>query len=332
MISLIPQGLRSRSDSKFGGLVIADPINYKTLNPHKDGGTAFAYNQVGEDYLAYADGNEADLFDFTGLHAFGDKQLWKQLDTALLRLRETGANKVNILDAGCGPGTWLRRLVIRAQELGFTTINARGFDIAKEQLKRARFLSKDLQAYPGVNLRFDTSDLTQSLPEADDSIDIAICLYCVLNHLPVSALETVVKEFSRVTRGVFMTTVRPLGSPPTVFVDSIEKVSFFQNHPEVDCLEVKLNDGQSYMLDVHLFSVAELKAWFADYFVVTNMVGLDLFHSRFAIDTRWAPHVTYKEDMFSEHLQRLEDIYATDPDFIEHAAHLLLVGTKRLAS
>lgn len=80
---------------------------------------------------------------------------------------------------------------------------------------------------------------------------------------------------------------------------------------------------------MHLFSAEELKGFFSDYFVVTNMVGLDLFHSRFATDMRWAPHVAYKEDMFSEHLQRLEDIFANDPDFIEHATHLLLVGEKR---
>lgn len=329
MIPLIPQGLSFRSDFKSNRQAQAGLINPDPLNAYKASEIAFAYNQAGDDYATYADGNTTDLFDFTGRHAFADKQLWKQLEQALVKLRETGTTVVNILDAGCGPGTWLRRLIIRAQELGFTTINARGFDIAREQLRRARFLSKDLEACPGVHLRFDTGDLTQRLPESDGSIDIAICLYCVLNHLPVSALDAVVKEFSRVTRGVFMTTVRPLGSPPTVFVDSIEKACFFQNHPASDRFEVKLNDGQSFTLDVHLFSAKELNGLFADYFVVTNMVGLDLFHSRFATDTRWAPHVDYKEDMFSEHLQRLEDIFATNPDFIEHATHLLLVGEKR---
>lgn len=329
MISLIPQGLSLWPDFKSGSLARAGLSNRDSLASPKTSETALAYNQAGDDYAAYADGKAEHLFDFTGPHAFADKRLWNQLEAALIRLRETGTTTVNILDAGCGPGTWLRRLVTRAQDLGFTSINARGFDIAREQLRRARFLSKDLDTCPGVHLRFDTGDLTQRLPDADGSIDIALCLYCVLNHLPVSALDAVVKEFSRVTRGVFMTTVRPLGSPPTVFVDSIEKACFFQNHPASDRFEVKLNDGQSFTLDVHLFSAKELNGLFADYFVVTNMVGLDLFHSRFATDTRWAPHVDYKEDMFSEHLQRLEDIFATNPDFIEHATHLLLVGEKR---
>ena len=329
MVSIVPLGYSLLSDIKSDSLTRAGLLKRKNSDNHGASDTAFAYNQAGEDYALYADGNEAQLFDFTGPHAFADKRLWMQLEAALVRLRETGTTTVNILDAGCGPGAWLRRLITRARELGFTNINARGFDIAREQLRRARFLSKELETLPGVHLRFDAGDVTHRLPEADSSIDITLCLYCVLNHLPVSALDAVVKEFARVTRGVFMTTVRPQGSPPTVFVDSIEKAASFQNHPEVDRFEVRLNDGHSYTLDVHLFSATELQKLFTTYFVVPTMVGLDLFHSRFATDPRWAPHVAYKEDMFCEHLQRLEDVFATDPDFLEHAVHLLLVAEKR---
>lgn len=121
MISLTPQGLSLWPDFKSGGLARAGLSNRNSLASPKTSETAFAYNQAGDDYAAYADG----------------------------------------------------------------------------------------------------------------SIDIALCLYCVLNHLPVSALDAVVKEFSRVTRGVFMTTARPLGSPPTVFVDSIEKACFFLEPPGV---------------------------------------------------------------------------------------------------
>ncbi len=129
---------------------------------------AFAYDQAGQDYSLYADGNSEELFDFSGIHAYADRRLWERLNSTLLDLRETGVTSVNILDAGCGPGTWLRRLVVRAHEIGFTTINARGFDIAREQIRRARFLSKGLEALPGVRLRFDTSDLNARFAEDDD--------------------------------------------------------------------------------------------------------------------------------------------------------------------
>jgi hypothetical protein len=80
----------------------------------------------------------------------------------------------------CGPGTWLRRLVTRAQALGFTTITARGIDVARAQIQRARLLAKDLCGITGVTLTFDVADLTGELFEADASVDLTLCLYSVL--------------------------------------------------------------------------------------------------------------------------------------------------------
>lgn len=123
MISLIPQGLSLWPDFKSGGLARAGLSNRNSLASPKTSETAFAYNQAGDDYAAYADG----------------------------------------------------------------------------------------------------------------SIDIALCLYCVLNHLPVSALDAVVKEFSRVTRGVFMTTVRPLGSlPPCSWIQSKKPAFFRTTRSQID--------------------------------------------------------------------------------------------------
>ena len=70
------------------------------------------------------------LFEFDGLHAYADRWVWTLLDKKLTDLHASGTRSVHILDAGCGPGTWLRRLVTRARALGFTTITARGFDVA----------------------------------------------------------------------------------------------------------------------------------------------------------------------------------------------------------
>ena len=104
---------------------------------------AAIYNQAGDDYVAYADGDPTQLFAFDGMHAYADRRVWALLETKLANLRASGASSVTLLDAGCGPGTWLRRLVTRARALGFTTITARGFDIAQAQIKRARVLARN---------------------------------------------------------------------------------------------------------------------------------------------------------------------------------------------
>src|ERR1700694_235275 len=102
------------------------------------------YNQAGDDYVSYADGDPLQPFAFDGLHAYADRCVWAALETKLNDLRASGASSVRLLDAGCGPGTWLRRLVIRARALGFSSITARGFDIAQAQIQRAREAARDL--------------------------------------------------------------------------------------------------------------------------------------------------------------------------------------------
>jgi SAM-dependent methyltransferase len=99
-----------------------------------------------------------------------DRRIWTVLEAKLTHLRAAGASSISFLDAGCGPGAWLRRLVTRAHVLGFTTITARGFDVARVQMQRARVLARDLCGLLGVNLTFDVADLTGELPEADASV------------------------------------------------------------------------------------------------------------------------------------------------------------------
>jgi hypothetical protein len=76
----------------------------------------------------------------------------------------------------------------------------------------------------GVTLTFDVADLTAELPEADASVDLTLCLYSVLSHLPVGSLSKISAEVARVTSGHFIATVRSVGSTPTISVDSIRRV------------------------------------------------------------------------------------------------------------
>jgi hypothetical protein len=63
-------------------------------------------------------------------------------------------------------------------------------------------LTRHLSSVPGLTIGFDVADLTGRLPEAEASVDITICLYSVLSHLPVADLAHVSKEIARVAVGV----------------------------------------------------------------------------------------------------------------------------------
>jgi SAM-dependent methyltransferase len=290
------------------------------------------YNQAGDDYIAYADGDSTQLFAFDGMHAYADRRVWALLETRLADLRASGAISVSLLDAGCGPGTWLRRLVTRARALGFTSITARGFDIAQAQIQRARLLARNLSGLPGVNFTFDIADLTGRLPESDASVDITLCLYSVLSHLPVASLTDISAEIARVTSRYFITTVRSIGSIPTAFVDSIENVrQLKQDHVRNRC-EIEFCDGRRIAFSFHLFTASELRSCFESRFDIEDLRGLDLFHSRFMSDPRWNPACSRGDSQLSDELVRLEEAHATSSEFMDRAAHLLLVARSRRAA
>lgn len=310
---------------------ISEPPSRRPLRSSEEtaGNIAAIYNQAGDDYLAYADGDPTQLFAFDGLHAYADRRLWSLLESKLVDLRNSGASSVRLLDAGCGPGTWLRRLVTRARALGFASITARGFDVALAQIQRARLLSRNLSGLPGVSLTFDVADLRGRFPEADASVDITLCLYSVLSHLPVASLPGISAEIARVTSGHFITCVRPVGSTPTACVDSIEKVRQLKDDHARNRSEVELSGGRRIAFSFHQFTAAELRGYFASHFDIEDLRGLDLFHTRFMPDSRWNPASLRADVQLSDGLVQLEEAHATNPEFMDRAVHLLLVARSR---
>jgi len=268
------------------------------------------------------------LFCFDGPHAYADRQLWCLVERKLGDLRAAGANSIAVLDAGCGPGTWLRRVVTHALRLGFTKISARGFDVAVTQIRAAQRLARDLAEIPGVCLRFEVADLLDRLPEPDASIDITLCLYSVLSHLPVSDLPQVASEFARVSSGHFITTVRSIGSTPTVFVDSIEGARHFNLDHRLDRCDVEFNNGCRVAVNFHLFTARELQDLLQPHFVIEGLRGLDIFHNRFIPDRRWNPASVLLDERVMCQLTRLEETYATDPSLMDRATHLLFIGCR----
>jgi SAM-dependent methyltransferase len=315
-------------------LPVSHPVGHSVLAVDNEAtdDVADIYNQAGDDYVSYADGDPSRLFAFDGMHAYADRCVWAVLEKKLTDLRASGASSVRFLDAGCGPGTWLRRLVVRAHALGFSSITARGFDIAQAQIQRARLAARNLSSLPGVNLTFDVADLADRLPESDASVDLTLCLYSALSHLPITRLPEISKEMARVTSGYCITTVRPTGSTPTAFVDSIEKVRRLkQDHVRNRC-EIDLSDGRHIAFSFHQFTALELRNDFAGCFDIEDLRGLDLFHSRFMPDSRWNPVSPPGDGQLADQLERLEETHASRQEFMDRATHLLLVARSRRAA
>lgn len=296
------------------------------LNGPFDQAVATAYNEAGDGYINYADGDPRQPFAFDGHYAYGDRYIWQILDAKLVALRSAGATTLLVVDMGCGPGTWLRRVVVRAHSLGFEAISARGFDIACHQIRRARDLSEHLVSRLGIRLSFDIGDALEPLPESDNSIDLCLCLCGVLNHIPVTDIPRVLGEIARVTAGEFITTVRSIGSTPTVYVDTIEHAHRFLQDNQLNRLDVEFRSGRHFSINSHLFSAAELRSLASAQFLIEDLRGLDLFHGRFASDPRWNPSGLNSNQKFSSELEHLEHIYCRDCEFIDHATHLLLRG------
>jgi hypothetical protein len=175
------------------------------------------------------------------------------------------------------------------------------------------------------------ADLTDRLPESDASVDLTLCLYSALSHLPVASLKDISTEIARVTSGHFIATVRPVGSTPTGFVDSVENVRRLKQDHVSDRCEIDLSDGRHLAFGFHMFTAVELQSHFAGSFDVEDLRGLDLFHCRFTPDPRWNPACSPGDSSFADELDVLEKACAKRPEFIDRAAHLLLVARSRRA-
>ncbi|WP_419728624.1 class I SAM-dependent methyltransferase [Lichenicola sp.] len=292
-------------------------------------GAATAYDAAGADYLSYADGDPTRPFEFEGCLGFADREIWRRIDARLAQLAAAGQRHIRILDAGCGPGTWLGRIVLGAHTHGFTTIEAHGLDISPAMVALARttlHLACSVHDITGARLDVSLADLNQRLPFPDRHFDIGLCLYGVLNHLPRASHAAVASELARVTGDALFVTVRAVGSLPTIYVDRLDRARSYRQDNDADWLDVDLADGRHLGFPSHLFRADELRGLFRPLLGTVATIGLDVFHGRFATDPNWNPRAIRGQDSFDESLDRLEREYGSDPNFIDRAAHILLVG------
>ena len=292
----------------------------------QDANVGLDYDRAGERYRAYADGDVEKLYEFDGQYAYGDQEIWRILGNTLNKLRARGRRELSVLDLGCGPGTWLRRTVDWAGKMGFTRITARGVDVAEAQVRRARLLSQDVASHAGVSLRFEAGDIRRGMLEPDCSVDICLCLYGVLNHLPAHDLPTVFGEVARVMRGKLVATVRAIGSSPTIYVDGMKSAKAYHQDNAHGRLQVEFRNGARTSFPSHLFSAAEIRALATPALDIEDLSGLDLFHGRFATDPDWNPAEAAPDANFIHALRTLERRFHRNPAFIDHATHLLLIA------
>jgi SAM-dependent methyltransferase len=311
------------------------PSNGRTirrLSSIKSRAVANAYNHVGGEYGSYADGEELENPSkiAANRYAHGDAIVWETVCRTIDELRSIGVSTLRILDAGCGPGTWIRRIANFAYQVGLG-IDAVGVDVSGRQLEIARKQVAKFQgrhSTGGQRVTFRIGDLADPLPWPDGHFHIVLCNY-VLNHLPKDALPRVTEELCRVARYRVITTVRALGGPPTACIVGTEKMREYRYDCGCGELWLTLKDGTQHRLIFNLYSAEMLKSMFAPHATLEELRALDLFLHRFALDLKWTASLVAslpgREEVVRE-LKEIEDRLCRRVGWIDHGTHILIVA------
>lgn len=328
-----PKGRTFRSHpNDFTG----DP-KVRRLNSSPAERTAGAYNHAGNDYSRYADGDAA--IDRSTLSAYrfahADTIVWKALQAALDELRQSGITSVRVLDAGCGPGLWSKRIADYSRQIGLCA-NVVGFDISHTQLEIARQESgKYLDGLSnGAKPAFDflEQDLSKPLPWEDGHFHLVLCNYTVLNHLTQHSLPLAIAELCRVSTGHLIATLRAVGSTPTVCITGMEHVREYRHDPGRSNLTFTLDDGSQHALPFKIYSAQALEALFSPHADVVDVRAIDLFVSRFAADKNWTSALLDglpDRPGVVEKLKEMEESLCRLPGWIDHGTHVLVVAKPR---
>jgi SAM-dependent methyltransferase len=293
---------------------------------------ASAYDHVGDGYGCYADGEALDdPCSGTNRFAHPDAIVWETVRKTVDGLRASGLSTLRVLDAGCGPGTWLMRIAAHANRLGLG-VEAIGFDIAHAQLEIARNKAASLKARShGGRLRIEilAHDLSDPLPWPDAHFDIVLCNYVVLNHLPKDVVADAVAELCRVAGHRVIATVRALGSPATACIVGQERVRAYHQDCGRGELSLALKDGTEHRFTFNLYGADVLRAMFAPHATITDLRAVDLFLSRFAADANWTASLLNglvgREEVLRK-LKEIEEPLCRQPGWIDHGTHILIVA------
>jgi SAM-dependent methyltransferase len=290
---------------------------------------ANAYDHAGEDYVSYADGvGLDDPSSGRDRFAHADGIVWKAIRDAIDDLHKAGVPSLRVLDAGCGPGTWLKRIVAYAQDLGLD-IEAVGFDISKGQLDIARRRVASCRLDGRWKITFLELDLAHPLPWADAYFHIVLSNYVVLNHLPKAVLPRAIEDLCRVASHRVIVSVRSLASPPTGCIIGTEQVCEYHQDCDRGELKILLKDGTEHRLTFNLYSAKTLQALFAAHSRIVDLRAIDLFLSRFAPDANWTADAVNGLPGRAEVMRKLKEIeepLCRLPGWVDHGTHILMIA------
>lgn len=254
--------------------------------------------------------------------------MWKAIRDAIDELSRSGVRSLRVLDAGCGPGTWLRRIAAYANSVGLV-FDAVGFDISKGQLDIARRRVATCNVRGNWKINFLEHDLKRSLPWSDKHFHIVLSNYVVLNHLPRTALPGAIEELCRVSSHRVIVSVRSLASPPTGCIIGTEQVREYHQDCDRGELKILLKDGTEHRLTFNLYSAETLKALFAAHSRVVDVRAIDLFLSRFAPDanrTAQAVNGLPGRSEVMRKLKKIEEPLCRLPGWVDHGTHILVIA------
>jgi SAM-dependent methyltransferase len=327
-VHLRPRRRAARPDSPANR---RSPSNVTVLDRSDVRRTANAYDHVGDSYSRYADGEAIDDPSESGNRfAHADTIVWQTLRQSFEELRRAGVTSLRVLDAGCGPGIWTKRIAEYAHRTGLS-VSIVGFDISKTQLEKARHQAACIatRRENGASIEFREQDLSQPLPWSDGHFHVVLCNYAVLNHLSKHALPLAIAELCRVATHRVIATVRAIGSPASACIVGIEQVQDYRHDTERGELALVLKDGSEHRLSFNVYPAAALAAMFAEHAEMIECRALDLFLSRFAPDEKWTATVVgnlpERQKVLLE-LKMLEDVLCRSPGWIDHGTHVLLVA------
>ena len=175
------------------------PRSTKEAYNDADGYGVYEAGEIDDDLFI-----EDDLFDFDkSQHSYPDKKLWQTLQTLLDRLSEQ-KKVLQILDMGCGTGTWLLRILAYCRSKG-VYVHAVGIDLVPSMIEKAgRRLCRYRRLYPdfAFSLVFEEVDARKQVPFSDRTFDLTLCFYTVLNHLLPQDLQRAINEMLQSRRNL----------------------------------------------------------------------------------------------------------------------------------
>jgi SAM-dependent methyltransferase len=306
----------------------------KHARPSAVRAAARAYDYVSEDYGLYADGEGLEKPTRGGNRfAHADAIVWEVIRKAIDDVRSAGVTTLRVLDAGCGPGTWIKRIAAHACRLGLG-VQATGFDISQEQLDIARKRVQGVSTVrAGANrIQWLVHDLANPLPWSTGHFHVVLCNYIVLNHLHRSELPEAIVELCRVASGRVIATVRALASPATGCIIGTEQVSEYHQDCRRGELRLVLKDGSEHFLTLNLYTAEMLKALFSAHAVIRDLRAVDLFVSRFAGDANWTGSLLETlpgREHVMRTLRQAEENLCRKPAWIDHGTYVLVVAQPR---